>query len=156
MNARLIPYLLLWLGLPVVAAVILLISAQDTIAAWEARGGEGVRGTFVAGPNDCSGRACTPYGDWTAADGDSGRQDVILYDPPGRLVEGDGVEAVDTGARNGVFTVGGDGPTYLFVTAFTGVAVGLLLVWLVALAVTIPRYRRQRATPKPDTFGNRS
>jgi hypothetical protein len=154
MNARLIPYLLLWLGLPAVAAVILLLSAQDTIAAWEARGGEGVHGTFVTGPNNCSGSACTPYGDWTAADGNFGRQDVILYDPPGLLIEGDEVEAVDTGARNGVFTVGGDGPTYLIVTAFTGVAVVLLLAWPVALAVTIPRYRRQHAAPKPDMFSN--
>lgn len=154
MNARLIPYLLLWLGLPAVAAVMLLLSAQDTIAAWEARGGEGVHGTFVTGPNNCAGSACTPYGDWAAADGGSGRQDVILYDPPGRLVEGDEVEAADTGARNGVFTVGGDGPTYLIVTAITGVAVVLLLAWLMVLAVTIPRYRRQHPTPKRDTLSN--
>ncbi|MBO3743334.1 hypothetical protein [Actinoplanes flavus] len=145
MNARLIPYLLVWLGLPAVAAVILLFSAQDTRAAWAARGDDGVRGTFVTGPNNCSGSACTPYGDWTAADGNSGRKDVILYDPPRLLTPGDEVEALDAGARNGVFTVGGDGLTRTVVTAFTGVAVFLLLVWLAALAVTVPRYRRRYA-----------
>src|SRR5688572_13023874 len=103
-----------WIGLPVIAVVGLGFGVQDVVPAWDAKNGDGKTGTFTAKREDCGRRSCSFYGDWVAADGTKGRPDVILYDEPDGMVKGDTIEALDTGARTGVFAKGGgEGTFYL-------------------------------------------
>lgn len=128
----------LWVGLPVIAVMGLGFASADVLPAWKAKGGDGTVGTFTAVREECGRRSCEFYGNWAAADGGRTLTDVVLYDEPDSLTEGGQVEAVDTGARNGVFATSG-GTTYLFVTGFTVVGAAAGIGWIVLLARTIRR-----------------
>jgi hypothetical protein len=103
----------MWIGLPAIAIIGLGLSVQDVIPAWDAKNGKGTVGTFTAKEKDCGRRSCSFYGDWVAADGSKTRPDVILYDEPDSLAVGGTTEALDTGARKGVFAKGSSGTFYL-------------------------------------------
>jgi hypothetical protein len=113
----------LWIGLPALAAIGLILGTGDLVPAWQAKGGNGTPGTFTAVREDCGRRSCSWHGDWVATDGSKTRKDVILYDEPDGMKVGSTAEALDSGARNGVFATTG-GSTYLLVSGLT--LVGLL------------------------------
>src|SRR5262245_34985140 len=102
-----------WIGLPVIAVIGLGFSVRDVGPAWDAKNGKGIEGTFTAKREDCGKRSCSFYGDWVASDGSKTRPDVILYDEPDSMRIGDTTDALDSGARAGVFTKGGSGTFYL-------------------------------------------
>ena len=135
----------LWAGLPFLAVLGFVFGIGDLVPAWQAHNGGGVTGTFTAVREDCGRRSCTIYGDWVAADGSRGRDDVIIYDEPDGTNPGDTVAALDTGARNGVFAAAG-GSTYLLVTGFVLAGVAALAGWILVIRAAL---RRRRAAPVP-------
>jgi hypothetical protein len=137
----------LWVGLPVIAAIGLLFGTADLAPAWQAKSGTGVAGTFTADREDCGRRSCSFYGTWVSADGNKTRTDVILYDEPGSLRVGGKTEALDSGARNGVFATGG-GSTYLLVTGFTVAGVAAAVGWVIFLLRTFRRRKAEPETPQ--------
>lgn len=129
----------LWIGLPLIAVIGLGFSVRDVGPAWAAKNGEGTVGTFTAKREDCGRRSCSFYGDWVSADGAGRRSDVILYDEPDSMSIGGTTEALDTGARTGVFTKGGSGTFYLTVAiTLAGVAAAIGFIF-----VLIRRFRRK-------------
>lgn len=133
-----------WVGLPLIAVMGLAFGSADVLPAWKAKNGSGVVGTFTAVREDCGRRTCSFYGDWVSADGTSTRTGVILYDEPGSLRAGGTTEAIDSGARKGVFATGG-GITYLLVTGLTLAGVIAGVVWVVLVFRRIRRAMRKRA-----------
>ncbi|MFI7541885.1 hypothetical protein [Actinoplanes sp. NPDC049599] len=136
----------LWIGLPVIAGLGLLFGAFDLVPAWQAHGGSGTAGTFTAEREECGRRSCSFHGSWTAADGSAKRDDVILYDEPDSLRTGATVEALDSGARKGVFATAG-GSTYLLVTGFVLAGVAALVGWVFVLRNAFRRRRDPAAVP---------
>jgi hypothetical protein len=134
----------LWVGLPAIAVCGLLFGASDVGPAWQAKRGGGTAGTFIAAREDCHRRSCSFHGSWMAADGSRTRADVILYDEPDSLRVGGTAEAVDSGARKGVFAATG-GSTYLLVTGFTLAGAAAGLGWIVFVLRAVLR----RRTPAP-------
>jgi hypothetical protein len=137
----------LWVGLPLIAVIGLVFGSADLVPAWQAKSGSGTAGTFTADREEC-GRSCSFYGTFVAADGNQTRTDVILYDEPGSLRVGGKTDAIDSGARKGVFAKDG-GLTYLLVTAFTVAGVAAAVGWVFFLLRT---FRRRKADPAPQTF----
>jgi hypothetical protein len=136
----------LWIGLPVIAALGLGFGAQDVIPSWDAMNGKGTAGTFTAKREDCGRRSCSFYGDWVSSDGAKTRPDVILYDEPDSMRVGDSTDALDSGARSGVYTKGGSSTFYLtlaFTLAGVAAAIGFIFVLL-------RRFTRKRE-PAPAT-----
>jgi hypothetical protein len=119
----------LWVGLPVIATMGFMFGVFDLVPAWQAHNGSGATGTFTAEREDCSRRSCNFVGSWAATDGSSSRTDIILYDEPDAFTTGKTIEALDTGARNGVFATTG-GSTYLLVTAFVVGGLAALIGWV--------------------------
>jgi len=121
-----------WIGLPVIAVIGLGFSVQDVIPAWDAKNGKGTVGTFTAKREDCGRRSCSWYGDWVSSDGTKTLPDVIIYDEPDSMAVGDSVEALDTGARAGVFTKGGGSGTFYLTLGLTlaglAAAIGFIFV----------------------------
>jgi hypothetical protein len=136
----------LWIGLPVIAGLGLLFGAFDLVPAWQAHGGSGTAGTFTAEREECGRRSCSFHGSWAAADGSAKRDDVILYDEPDSLRTGATVEALDSGARKGVFATAG-GSTYLLVTGFVLAGVAALVGWVFVLRNAFRRRRDPAAVP---------
>ena len=134
--------ILVWVGLPVIAVLGLLFGSVDVIPAWQAKEGTGTAGTFTADREDCGRRSCSFYGTWQAADGSKTRADVILYDEPDSLRVGGKTEAIDSGARKGVFATAG-GSTYLLVTGFTLAGLAAAVAWIIVLARAV---RRRKTT----------
>ena len=134
----------LWIALPAIAVAGLLFGAQDVVPAWQAKAGSGTTGTFIAEREDCGRRSCSFYGTFTASDGAT-RTDVILYDAPASLRVGGTTEAVDSGARKGVFATAG-GLTYLLVTGFTLAGAAAAIGFLV---VVLRTFRRRKTTTSP-------
>ncbi len=143
----------LWVGLPAIAVIGLVFGSVDVMPAWKAKGGSGVVGTFTALSEDCGRRTCSFYGDWVSADGTAQRTDVILYDEPDSLRVGDTTEAIDSGARKGVFATGG-GFTYLLVTGLTLAGAIAAVVWVVFVLRRLRRAMRARIAG--DVFPQRS
>jgi hypothetical protein len=133
-----------WIGLPVIAAIGLMLGATDLAPTWEAKNGGGTPGTFTAVDEECSRRNCEWHGDFVATEGGARRADVILYDAPDGLTRGGTAEARDTGARKGVFATAG-GSTWLLVTGF--VLAGALAA--VAWVVIVLRWVSRRRAPGP-------
>lgn len=129
-----------WIGLPLIAVIGLGISVRDVIPAWDAKNGNGTAGTFTAKREDCGRRSCSFYGDWVSSDGSKTRPDVILYDEPDSMQVGDTTDALDTGARAGVFTKGGSGTFYLTV----GLTIAGLAAAIGFIFVLIRRFSRKR------------
>jgi hypothetical protein len=140
----------LWVGLPLIAVGGLFFGSIDLVPAWQAKSGTGVVGTFTADREECGRRSCSFHGSWTATDGSTSRSDVILYDEPDSLRVGGTTEALDSGARKGVFATAG-GSTYLLVTAFTLAGVAAAVGWVFFL---IRRFRRREtaSTAQQDAF----
>jgi hypothetical protein len=136
-----------WVGLPLIAVIGLAFGSVDVLPAWKAKNGSGVVGTFTAQREDCGRRTCSFYGDWVSADGTSTRTDVILYDEPDSLSKGGTTEAIDSGARKGVFATGG-GLTYLLVTGLTLAGVIAAIVWVVLVFRRLRRAARKSAGSK--------
>lgn len=134
----------LWVGLPLVAAGGILFGASDLVPAWQAHGGGGTTGTFTAERKECGRRSCSFHGSWKPADGGASRDDVILYDEPDSFITGATTEAVDTGARNGVFATAG-GSTYLLVTGFFVAGLAALVGWVFVILGAV----RRRRAPVP-------
>jgi hypothetical protein len=134
----------LWIVLPAIAIVGLWFGVQDVVPAWQAKAGSGTTGTFVAEREDCGRRSCSFYGTFTASDG-AKRTDVILYDEPGSLRVGGTTEAIDSGARNGVFATAG-GLTYLLVTGFVLAGVAAAIGFVVVVTRTV---RRRKTATSP-------
>ncbi|HEX5595907.1 MAG TPA: hypothetical protein VFX61_07820 [Micromonosporaceae bacterium] len=132
-----------WIGLPVIAVAGLIFGSLDLAPTWQAKFGNGTPGTFTAVHEECSRRNCTWYGNFVAENGDQ-RRDVILYDDPDGLGSGDTVEALDTGARNGVFATTG-GYTWLLVTGITLAGVVAAVAWITTIVRWLGR-RRATAT----------
>ena len=132
----------LWIGLPVIATIGLIFGAADLVPAWQAHGGGGTPGTFTAEREECGRRSCSFHGSWVAADGSASRKDVILYDKPDSLATGRTIEALDTGARKGVFGTAG-GSTYLLITGFVVAGLAALVAWVFVLR----NAWRRRRTP---------
>lgn len=133
-----------WIGLPLIAVAGLVFGAQDVVPSWDAKNGKGTEGTFTAAREDCGRRSCSFYGDWVSSDGVKKRSDVILYDEPDSMAIGDSTEALDTGARNGVYTKGG-GATFYFTLGLTlaGLAAAIGFIFVV-----IRQFTRRRE-PQP-------
>jgi hypothetical protein len=136
----------LWIGLPAIAAAGIYFGSIDLMPAWKAHNGGGVVGTFTAEREECGRRSCTLYGSWKATDGSSDRADVILYDEPETLTGGRTTEAVDTGARSGVFATAG-GSMYLMVTGFLVGGIVALVAWVFVLRNALRRRRDTEAVP---------
>lgn len=130
-----------WIGLPVIAVIGLGFSVQDIIPAWDAKNGNGTVGTFTATREDCGRRSCTWYGDWAASDGSKKLTDVIIYDEPDSMRKGGTVEALDTGARNGVFTKGGGSGTFYLTLGLTIAGVAAAIGFIFVLIRTLTRRR---------------
>ncbi|KAB1914672.1 hypothetical protein [Micromonospora sp. AMSO31t] len=141
-----------WIGLPVIAAIGLMLSVTDLAPTWEAKNGGGTPGTFTAVHEDCGRRNCEWRGTFVADEGGARRADVILYDAPDGLAAGATAPARDTGARAGVFSTTG-GSTYLLVTglALAGVAALVAWVWIIVRAIRNRRRAKQPAAP-PASF----
>jgi hypothetical protein len=135
----------LWVALPVIAVLGLVFGSVDVIPAWQAKSGSGTSGTFTATREDCGRRSCSFYGTFVSADGSKNREDVILYDEPDSLRVGGKTEAIDSGARKGVFATAG-GLTYLLVTGFTLAGVAAAVGWIIYLVMSI---RRRKPAPQP-------
>ncbi|MEH0982143.1 hypothetical protein [Micromonospora sp. CPCC 205556] len=137
-----------WIGLPVIVAIGVMLGAFDLVPAWEAKSGGGTPGTFTAVEEDCGRRSCTWHGDFVATEGGARRADVILYDAPDGLADGDTAPALDSGARKGVFSTTG-GSTWLLVTGLTlaGAAAAVALVLII-----VRKLRRRREADLPDPF----
>jgi hypothetical protein len=133
----------LWVGLPLIAVLGLVFGSIDVVPAWQAKNGSGVTGTFTADREDCGRRSCSFYGTFVATDGRATRTDVILYDEPDSLRVGGKTEAIDSGARKGVFATAG-GATYLLVTGFTLAGASAAVGWIIFLLNT---FRRRRSAP---------
>ena len=131
----------LWIGLPVIAAMGMMFGAFDLVPAWQAHNGGGTAGTFTAEREECGRRSCSFHGSWAATDGSDRRDDVILYDEPDALRTGATVEAVDSGARKGVFATAG-GKTYLLVSAFVIGGLAALVGWIFVIRNAIRDRRR--------------
>ncbi|MEU5788186.1 hypothetical protein ABZ754_10690 [Micromonospora purpureochromogenes] len=141
-----------WIGLPVIAAIGLMMGATDLVPAWQAKGGSGTAGTFTAVNEECSRRNCEWHGDFVATDGGARRTDVILYDAPDGLAKGGTAEARDTGARKGVFSTTG-GSMYLLATGLTLAGVVAAVAWVVIVVRTVRRRRTaDDASAPPTTF----
>jgi len=69
---------------------------------------------------------------------------VILYDEPDSLRTGATIEAVDSGARKGVFATAG-GSTYLLVTGFVVGGLAALVGWVFVLRNAFRSRRRATA-----------
>ena len=136
----------LWIGLPVIAAMGIMFGAFDLVPAWQAHNGGGTAGTFTAEREDCGRRSCSFHGSWAAAEGGERRTDVILYDEPDSLRTGATIEAVDSGARKGVFATAG-GSTYLLVTGFVVGGLAALVGWVFVLRNAFRRRRSATAVP---------
>ncbi|MEU2613058.1 hypothetical protein ABZ570_15980 [Micromonospora sp. NPDC007271] len=136
-----------WIGLPVIAAIGLMLGVTDLAPAWQAKNGGGTPGTFTAVHEDCGRRNCEWRGTFEATEGGTPRTDVILYDAPDGLAPGATAPARDTGARAGVFSTTG-GSTYLLVTGLTLAGVAALVAWVVIIVRAIRR-RREAAQPTP-------
>ncbi|MFG3603681.1 hypothetical protein [Micromonospora chersina] len=141
-----------WIGLPVIAAIGLMLSVTDLAPAWEAKNGGGTPGTFTAVNEECGRRSCEWYGTFAATEGGAQRADVILYDAPDGLTAGATAPALDSGARKGVFSTAG-GSTYLLVTglALAGVAALVAWVWIIVRAIRNRRRAEEPAAP-PASF----
>lgn len=139
----------LWFGLPVIAAIGIMLGAFDLVPAWQAKGGGGTPGTFTALREDCGRRSCSFYGDWVATDGSKTRSDVILYDEPDSLRVGGKTEALDSGARKGVFATAG-GSTYLLVTGMVVAGLAAAIGFVVFLVKTFRRRKQAKAEPVLD------
>jgi hypothetical protein len=133
----------LWVGLPVIAAIGLLYGSTDLVPAWQAKSGSGTVGTFTAEREECGKRSCSFHGSWTSKDGSKSLPDVILYDEPDSLRLDGTTEAIDSGARKGVFATAG-GSTYLLVTALTVGGVLAAVGWVYFLFRTFTRRREQQ------------
>ncbi|MFE9691635.1 hypothetical protein [Micromonospora sp. NPDC005806] len=142
----------LWIGLPVIAAIGLMLSVTDLAPAWEAKNGGGTPGTFTAVNEECGRRNCEWHGTFVAAEGAARRADVILYDAPDGLTAGATAPARDSGARKGVFSAAG-GSTYLLVTGLALAGVVALVAWVVIIvrAIRGPRKRAEPSAP-PASF----
>ncbi|MFI6331600.1 hypothetical protein ACIBBG_25245 [Micromonospora chersina] len=134
-----------WIGLPVIAAIGLMLSVTDLAPAWEAKNGGGTPGTFTAVNEECGRRNCEWHGTFVATEGGAQRADVILYDAPDGLAAGATAPALDSGARKGVFSTAG-GSTYLLVTGLALAGVAALVAWVVIIVRAIRR-RSRRAEP---------
>ncbi|WNM41622.1 hypothetical protein RMN56_09890 [Micromonospora halotolerans] len=141
-----------WIGLPVIAAIGLMLSVTDLAPAWEAKNGGGTPGTFTAVNEECGRRNCEWHGTFVATEGGAQRADVILYDAPDELTAGATAPALDSGARKGVFSTAG-GSTYLLVTGLTvaGVAALVAWVWIIVRAIR-NRRRATEPTAPPASF----
>jgi hypothetical protein len=135
----------LWIGLPIIAAMGIMFGAFDLVPAWQAHGGGGTPGTFTAEREECGRRSCSLHGSWAAADGSARRDDVVLFDEPDSLRTGQTTEAVDTGARAGVFATAG-GSTYLLVSGFVLAGLAALVGWAIVIRNAV-RHRRRSAVP---------
>jgi hypothetical protein len=133
------------IGLPLIAVIGLVFGSQDLVPAWQAKNGSGTLGTFTAQREDCGKRSCSFYGDFVGKDATT-RTDVILYDEPDSLAVGGTTEAIDSGARKGVFATAG-GSTYLLVTGLTLAGMAALIGWIVFLV----RFFRGRKASAPAT-----
>jgi hypothetical protein len=122
-----------WFAFAVVGVCLVWFPSRDVIPAWQARLGSGVVGTFVAEREECerTGKlqreSCTLYGRWVADDGNSRRDNVLIYDEPRGLRVGGTTEARDTGARNGVYATAG-GFTFLLTSAMPIVGIVILVM----------------------------
>jgi hypothetical protein len=130
----------LWAGLPLIAAMGLMFGSFDLVPAWQAHSGGGVAGTFTAQREDCGGHSCDFFGSWTSADGSRSLEDIGIYDEPDSFSTGQSIQAVDTGARHGVFATTG-GSTYLLISAFVLAGVAALVGWI---SVIRNAFRRRR------------
>ncbi|MEV0806401.1 hypothetical protein [Micromonospora sp. NPDC050200] len=137
-----------WIGLPVIAAIGLMLGATDLVPAWQAKGGSGTPGTFTAVDEECSRRNCEWHGDFVAADGGARRTDVILYDAPDGLSQGGTAPARDTDARKGVFSTTG-GSTWLLLTGLTVAGLVAAVAWVVIVVRLIRRRRQADETSAP-------
>ncbi|SCL17064.1 hypothetical protein GA0070624_1200 [Micromonospora rhizosphaerae] len=137
-----------WIGLPVIAAIGLMLGATDLAPAWEAKNGGGTSGTFTAVNEECGRRNCEWHGDFVATEGGAKRADVILYDAPDGLSQGSTAPARDTGARKGVFSTTG-GSTYLLVTGLTVAGLAAAVAWVVIIVRMIRRRRQPAEPPAP-------
>ncbi|WP_200208871.1 hypothetical protein [Micromonospora coerulea] len=139
-----------WIGLPVIAAIGLMLGATDLAPTWEAKNGGGTPGTFTAVDEECSRRNCEWHGDFVATEGGARRADVILYDAPDGLTRGGTAEARDTGARKGVFSTTG-GSTWLLLTGLTVAGLAAAVAWVVIIVRTVRRRRTADETSAPPT-----
>jgi hypothetical protein len=114
------------------------------VPAWQAHNGAGTAGTFVAEREECGRRSCSLYGSWAATDGSKQLADVKLNDGPDTMAVGQKIEAVDSGARMGVFAAGG-GSSYLFVTAFVVGGLAALVGWVFVIRNAVRDRRRKPA-----------
>ncbi|MEU5941823.1 hypothetical protein ABZ807_22165 [Micromonospora sp. NPDC047548] len=137
-----------WIGLPAIAFIGLMLGATDLGPAWQAKGGSGTPGTFTAVDEECSRRNCEWHGDFVATDGGARRTEVILYDAPDGLAQGDTAPARDTGARKGVFSTTG-GSTWLLLTGMTLAGVVAAVAWAVIVVRMVRRRRQAAGTPAP-------
>lgn len=135
----------LWIGLPVIAVMGIMFGAFDLVPAWQAHNGGGTVGTFTAEREQCGRRSCNLHGSWVSADGQERRGDVTVYDEPDSLTVGGTTEALDTGARSGVFATAG-GSTYLLVSAFVVAGLAALVGWVFVIRNAVRSRRRSPAT----------
>jgi hypothetical protein len=119
---------LFWVGVPVIAALLLPFLVQDLGPAYRARSGEGAVGVFTATDRSCNPRRCLSSGYWTADDGGRVRDSVALGSGGDAPRPGETVKALDTGDDNLVYPAKRNWD-WLDQTALLVGLLGLLLAW---------------------------
>jgi hypothetical protein len=135
-----------WVGIPIVAFLVLFLAGADLAPSWQAHSGGGTPGIFTAVKEDCGRGGCDYIGSWQATDGGRRRDDVRLYDEPDSLTIGGQTEAIDSGARMGVFAAAG-GSTYLLITGLVLASAATAVGWIFFLGRAV---RRGRARSRAD------
>ena len=133
----------LWVGLPLIAAMGIMFGSQDLGPAWQAHNGGGTLGTFTARDESCGRHSCDFTGSWVSADGSRRLDDIIVYDEPDGFRVGQSLEALDSGARHGVFATGG-GSTYLLISGFVVAGLAAAVGWIFVIRSAFRRRRLNR------------
>lgn len=138
----------LWVVIPAMAVVAVFTGVQDLGPSLRAKQGEGVVGTFTATHEKCRRRSCTVHGTFTATDGSSKRENLILRDSGDSLSIGDTAPALDSGDDDAVFPPGGGAGVPLSI-GFLAVGSLILAGYLFVLVRKIRRRRAGAAPPDP-------
>jgi hypothetical protein len=139
---------IIWVTIPGLAAFAVFTGVQDLGPSWRAKQGQGIVGTYTATHEECRRRSCTMHGTFTADDGSSKRENVILRDSGDSLRRGDTAPALDSGDEDAVFPPGGGAGVPLAI-GFLTVGTLVLAIYLFVLVRKVRRRRTSPASPDP-------
>ncbi|HTU76612.1 MAG TPA: hypothetical protein VMG38_24090 [Trebonia sp.] len=128
-----------WVGLPFLILLFLVPACLDVGAAWAAKLGQGVQGTFTATVCEPEKTGCFWIGNFVSSNGGDQRNGVGMNDT-GITAVGQQAPAVDTGDRVDVYPAGGGGD-FAGDTVFLVLALTALGIWITMVPVKAARRR---------------